>query len=160
MKKIILSTVIIFILIITACAATKKTTKPKGTTYAKIERTACFGRCPNYSIEVYSNGLVRYTGRMFADPSGTYEKNIGATKAQKLLKKFDTYRVDTCSEVYENRIPDLPGLIIHVTYKGKEKEIHNASFGPDFLDLLAKDMDAVSTPKEEGWKKTADYKEQ
>lgn len=149
MKKNSLSILLICIIAFAACAGQKKTTNHAGQKnaaidmqYAQMWRSACFGHCPEYKIEVYKDGLVRYTGIRFVTDSGIYEKNIGTEKAAELLGLFVTYRVDTCKENYENIIPDLPGLGYTLRYNGKQKNIRNASFGPTFLAFIAKQWDS------------------
>ncbi|MBS1772284.1 MAG: hypothetical protein JST82_05450 [Bacteroidetes bacterium] len=145
MKKIILS--IGFLLLSISLFA-----KAPVITYVKMDRTACFGHCPTYTVEVYSNGLVRYTGVQFTDVSGTYEKNIGAAKAKQLLAQFSKYRVDTCKNLYESNIADLPGMHFEFKIDGKDKTISNANFGPKFLRELGMKVDAETNPLN-GWKK-------
>lgn len=157
MNKII---TVVLALLMFSCNSTGKTKTKTNTGYVKMERTLCYGTCPNYVIEIYSTGLVRYTGRKFAEPTGVFEKNIGTAKTSKLLKQFDKYRVDTCKASYDNMIQDVPGIIYTFKYRGKEKTIYNAHFGPSFLKMLADETDKLSTPKEKGWKKKADYKEE
>ncbi len=164
MKLRFLSMGLLMAIVLTACAQQKKTgDKAKMTDYSyiKMERTNCFGTCPNYFIEIYKDGLVRYTGRRFAKPDGTYEKNVGAETAGKILKEAAGYRVDTCKDAYDMLITDVPGIHIDVQYGSEEKHIRNANFGPDFLKRIALEMDASFKPAEDnttGWKKTAEYK--
>ncbi|OSZ78428.1 hypothetical protein CAP35_09300 [Chitinophagaceae bacterium IBVUCB1] len=154
MKKYISVIISVILITLTACAQ-KKSTKTSAISYLKMERTACFGRCPAYMVEVYKNGLVRYTGRQFTEYTGVYEYNIGSKKAQDLFKQFAEKRVDTCKEYYEAYIADLPGLNYGFTINGKQKEIMNAPFGPKYLQLLSGEVDKVSTPGV-GWKKVGD----
>ena len=51
------------------------------------------------------------------------------------------YRADTCSDLYESRIADLPGLFYTLTINGKQKQIHNANFGPEYLTTLSDEFD-------------------
>jgi len=153
MKKYI--SVIAAILVVAFSACAKKASKTPSVTYVKMERTACFGRCPAYMVEIYKNGLIRYTGRQFTEYTGVYESNIGSKEATKLLKKFADNRVDTCREVYDNNIPDLPGLYFGFKINGKDKTIANASFGPKYFGTLSNEVDKYAKPGI-GWKKVSD----
>lgn len=159
-------------LVFTACAQQKKTATDNktsttaksskviaGVSYIKMQRTACFGRCPSYQVEIFRNGIVRYTGRQFTEYTGVYEREIEPKQAQQLMKEFTTYRVDTCKDVYDNMIADLPGLIYDFTISGKEKQIANAHFGPKYLEAMGKKIDAVAKPGI-GWKKVGDLPNQ
>src|SRR5688572_29957955 len=46
-------------------------------------RSACFGKCPTYTIEVFETGMLRYTGKSFVDYEGVYEKNLSREEAVK-----------------------------------------------------------------------------
>ncbi|XZF15139.1 DUF6438 domain-containing protein [Chitinophagaceae bacterium MMS25-I14] len=150
MKKNIISTIF---LLMTAIAANAQ----KVPEYVRMGRTACFGRCPIYSVEIYKNGLVRYSGQMFTQHQGVYEKKITKTKAAQLLKQFSSYRPDTCSAIYEKRIPDLPGMFLVFNYgdKQNEKKIINADSGPFFLKSIGRTLDSLGGVNK-SWKKVAD----
>lgn len=168
--------ILFFALVLTACAQQKKTTAGStqnatpaagktattkvsktapSISYMSMERTACFGKCPTYTVEVYNTGLVRYTSRMFTEYEGVYEKNVGATHAQSLLSQFSQNRIDTCSERYDSYIQDLPGIIYVFKYGKTTKKIMNAEFGPDYLQKLSKQVDELAKV-DNTWKKIAD----
>ncbi len=77
-------------------------------------------------------------------------------KAMEMINQFYTYRVDTCKDVYDNRIQDVPGIVFTIQYKDTIKTIRNANFGPRFLPLLAKDMDAIGKKADDTWVKAED----
>jgi hypothetical protein len=146
-----------FLCTFSSASAKQKKSKTKTTgkeiLSIKLRHGACFGHCPIYSITVDKNGLVTYTGERFIQDSGTYEKNKGAKAAQKLFAKFNAYHVDTCSDSYHNRIPDLAGLYFDITYSTGVKRIYNAHFGPAFLKgELTEAMDNIGRV-DATWKK-------
>jgi hypothetical protein len=134
-------------------APTKKTVGK--TTYVKMQRTPCFGRCPYYTLEFYDNGLVRYTGLGDTEYMGAYEKQMEAKKIKDVLKQFDAYRVDTCQKEYEALITDVPGLNYWVSRGEDQNTIRYANFGPAFLEVLGNQMDNTAKP-DKTWKKVAD----
>jgi hypothetical protein len=149
MKKNILFLTLMVIVVFTACAGQKKTRKAPvkssklDVTYAKMYRTSCFGRCPNYFVEVYKTGLVRYTGMRFVQDSGLYEKNIGAAKAQQVLNRFNEYRIDTLKNEYPLLVSDLPGINYTFRYGNVTKKVMNSHYGPWFMKDLAKEVDEL-----------------
>ncbi len=140
-----------FLIMFSACSQTKifahknKKTKLGNSkihlSYLKMHRSGCFGRCPTYSIEVFENGLVRFTGIRFIADTGIFEKNFTSTKVQELLTSFEKYRVDTLKPAYENRIVDLPGIEYLFTINNKQTHVNNAHFGPSYLRTLARNVD-------------------
>ena len=172
MKKNILGITALLVIVLTACAQQKKNTannttagktavstkQAKQLNYVGMERTACFGRCPAYLIELYPDGLVRYTSRNFTEYEGIYEKNVGEAKTQEIITDFKNYRVDTCKDKYEAYVQDLPGIIYKFRYGNIEKRIGNAEFGPDFLKTMANKIDKIGLP-DNTWKKVGDVKQ-
>lgn len=159
MKKNIFIIIPILIISLLACAQSKKTTavKKKGINveYVQMRRTACFGKCPIYNIELYKNGRLTYRGVKFVQDTGMFEKNIGTEAAAKILDEFAAYRVDTCSESYQSLLADLPGVYYNFVIDGNDTKIGNANFGPYFLKEMAKKMDTLAAFDHKGWKRVA-----
>lgn len=145
---------IFFLLVLTPVSFAKvvKGKKHNEITSVSIHRTACFGHCPDYEVKVENTGLVTYTGHMFVQDSGTFQKKVKAADVKNIFNLCLNYKVDTCQDVYNNIVPDLPGLYMVVTYTGKTKKITNASFGPGFLREIANSIDAVGRV-DSTWKK-------
>ncbi|MCB0699441.1 MAG: hypothetical protein KDC11_06305 [Chitinophagaceae bacterium] len=161
------------ILVFTACAQQKKTTAaPKAKAEATqkadeqtitsivMDRTACFGRCPAYRIEVKADGTATYTSRSDTKYEGVYTKKFSEKAAAALFKQFVDQKVDTCQDKYENKIADLPGMIFEIYYSDMQepKRIMNAHFGPNYLKTLGKEVDAFSKVDDK-WTKVSDSKE-
>ena len=176
MSKTFLAFVVAFACLFGACAQTKKTagksaetespgntapstksvsTKPESReiTAVAMRRGACFGRCPEYTITINSDGLVHYSSFRNATPEGDFEKNLG-NRARKLLKEFMTFRADTCKDRYEPKMADLPGLDYTLTINGEKKRIYNAHFGPTFLISLSNEIDGLGRV-DSTWKKVS-----
>lgn len=173
MKKNLLGISLLLAIALTACAQQKKaTTKATGATTTtkatatnistaaghitslSMTRGGCFGKCPSYTVDLYSDGRVVYTSKMFTEYEGTYEKNVGADKVNALFKEFEKNRADTCGK-YDNMIPDLPPLNYDIKFEHKEVAIRHANFGPKFLVNLSKKVDELAKV-DKTWKKTAD----
>lgn len=158
-KNIIAVLLLVTAIAFTACAQTRKTGKKNGKqpaiTYVSIERTGCFGRCPSYIVEVMPTGLVRYTGKMFAEYQGVYEKQMPVAQVNELYAEVAKYRVDTCKDMYDVMIPDLPGMHMDITYNSVRKHIQNAGFGPAFLKGLALQVDELAKV-DNTWKRIGD----
>lgn len=131
----------------------KSNSSTNGPTYESvmIRRTTCFGRCPDYSIEIRKDGLVRYTGYRFTELTGIYERQMDVAKVQALLSECRQYRIDTCQAEYRVLASDLPGLNYTLQLSSGEKEIRHAHFGPKFLISIARHIDEELKP-DASWK--------
>lgn len=156
MKKITLIAITL-VIGLAACAKHRHAKKQKQggkIISVTMQHTACFGSCPVYKLELNRDGTLIYTGIRFTEDSGVYFKNIGRDKTAEMLGKFSEFRIDTCKDEYDNRIPDLPGLIYTIKYKDRTKKIMNAHYGPPILAQLRVMMDQLVDKKlDESWKK-------
>jgi hypothetical protein len=120
-----------------------------GTVYAQkksinkvsMHRTACFGKCPTYSLEINKNGNVTYTSIRFTKFEGIYTKKFSIDKVKNIFLQINLLKLDTCQNEYEQIIADLPGLNFNIDYTNAKKQIVNAHFGPKFLKRLAMNID-------------------
>src|SRR6185436_18117635 len=53
-----------------------------------LERTVCFGACPNYKLTIFSDGRVSYEGIRFVKKMGKATGRISRTKLHKLIMAF------------------------------------------------------------------------
>lgn len=164
MKKIslvILSLILTFTAISKQNKHKKKQPQTGGIISVSMRRTTCFGRCPDYNIEINKDGIVTYTAIRFTPDTGIFTHSIGKSRAKEILDQFTAYKVDTCKDLYENRIPDLPGIKYEIKYADKTKKISCANWGPYFLKELADSVDAAGRKTDNnGWKKTGMPKNQ
>ncbi len=156
MKNVLL---VIIALLLVSPAMAKRAKKKKNVVdqiaSVEVHHGTCFGRCPDYALKVDRNGLLTYTGFRFVDDTGVYQKNINKAVANKLLDEYSNYRIDTCQELYENRIPDLPQLYYTITFNKKAvKKIYCANWGPKYLTTMADKMDKIGKKTDSvGWKR-------
>lgn len=158
MKK---SALIVIAILVAFGAFAKQKKKKKKKQTSNIEsvemyRTGCFGRCPTYIISINKDGIARYTAVRFCEDTGVFEKNIGVAKATELFDMVNLYKVDTCPDVYENRIPDLPTINLTVNYTGKIKKIGGVTYGPQYFGGISRFMEENGKKTDNtGWKKVA-----
>lgn len=82
-----------------------------------MHRTACFGKCPTYSLDINKNGSVTYTSVRFTKFEGIYTKKFPIDKVKNIFLQINLLKLDTCKNEYEQMIADLPGLnlsLIHI----------------------------------------------
>jgi hypothetical protein len=155
MKKIIFLALVTITMapLISWAIRVKKKVKSSPIVSVTMQRTACFGKCPEYSINMDNKGNVTYTGIRNAPIMGVYKKNIGYPATMNILYSLNQNQVDTCSKIYWPRIQDLPGIMYTITYKDSSKRILGAEAGPEFLRETAEVMDKLGKPTDKTWKK-------
>ena len=131
----------------------------QGVIAAKMRFGACYGRCPEYSVEINRDGTITYTGIRFTADTGTFTKKADAAETGRILDMFETDRVDTCANRYRLRIPDVSVMHFYITYNDSVKTIMNATFGPAYLQVLCSEMNAIGKKTDnDGWKRMPDDK--
>jgi hypothetical protein len=118
-----------------------------------LERTACFGSCPVYSIVVGAAGDVTYDGKAHVRQLGTASAKIPREQVDSLLSElerggyFDFASRYTASQPACGRyVTDSPTVLSSVTLNGKIKRIeHDYGCGavPGSLIVLERRIDEV-----------------
>lgn len=89
-------------------------------------RTACFGTCPSYTLEIFANKKVVFNGLAHTTPMGKQIFTISTTELNTLKKKFEQLSIDGYANFYPLNEPvpqDIPSVIISSNINGKEKRI-------------------------------------
>ena len=125
--------------ILLSCGLTKKTNTSEIELIISLQRTACFGTCPIYKIEIFSDGSGIYTGTRFV-------KNIGATKfslskpqLNLILTQAKAIDFINMKEEYSEPISDLPTTFIQI----KDKKIRDYTGAPKTLKNLENLIDQL-----------------
>ena len=118
----------------------------------RLQRTACFGRCPIYTLSLYKGGTAIYKGEKWVEKEGLYKGRVSESNLNNIIskaKKVGFYEMDN---QYDNEyVTDLPSTI--TTLKGESgfKMVANRYEGPELLYELEKLIDEVADSIE--WEK-------
>ncbi len=115
----------------------------------EISKSACFGRCPVYTMVVYSNGTISYDGKDNTEKRGLYSKQISDNQLKELKKFLETAKLEQFQDGYKSLVPDLPTVTI--TYYGGEyeKRIVGKDGRPEIVIELEERLDAIANAG--GW---------
>jgi len=90
-----------------------------------LERTACFGACPIYTVTIFEDGTVRYNGERFVDVTGEQTSEIEPETVARMVEAFENAGYFDWDEAYdEMTITDAPSVITSVTRDGETHRIH------------------------------------
>ncbi|MCO6488606.1 MAG: hypothetical protein J5I98_09330 [Phaeodactylibacter sp.] len=117
---------------------------------ASLKRTACYGRCPVYEVQFYSNGQAIYQGERNVPLHGIYLAFVSDSTINLILEKAYDIGFFGLSDFYpENGEPiaDLPQSTTYLNDGRQEKTIVNNHLAPvgllsfeRFLDELAREV--------------------
>jgi hypothetical protein len=98
---------------------------PLASVRIKLERTACFGTCPVYSVELRGDGAVVYQGYNFVAVCGRQKYRIPPADVAKLVetaRQMDFWSLD---RQYRSRVTDNPTQFVSLTIGGQTKVVED-----------------------------------
>ena len=110
-----------------------------------LERTACFGSCPMYKLEIFADGRVVYDGKDFVKRKGKAQGRISKAAVQQLVREFNRINYLRLDNEYISEGPncpeswtDMPSAVTSLSWKGREKTIrhYHGCRGARVLDQL------------------------
>lgn len=111
---------------------------------ARIQRTACFGRCPIYVLTVYEDGTVIYEAERFVPEEGTFKAKVSTDLYQKLLRRAEEASFFEMQSKYDSEsVTDLPTTITTLRKDDEVKRIENRYQGPEELNRVEKYFDEL-----------------
>ncbi|MCS6935754.1 MAG: DUF6438 domain-containing protein [Chitinophagales bacterium] len=91
-----------------------------GNLLVTFKRTACFGKCPTYDVNIYANGLLTYHGIRFTELEGNYYATLSKSELEDIQRRFKDAGFEKFEVSYPppgEAPPDLPSCVI--VYGGK-----------------------------------------
>jgi len=112
-----------------------------------LERTACHGFCPVYTVTIQGDGTVVYEGHDFVKTKGTVEITMPKEKIKQLLEEFESIDYFNLNDKYTERtITDAPSVITSITVDRRTKTIehyHGDFSTPEELTRLEDRIDEI-----------------
>lgn len=105
-----------------------------------LERTECFGSCPNYTVVVDGNGHVKYSGRSWVREKGEHEATISKDEARTLVQRFVRAGFFSLNDSYEQAVTDCATTYLSVKIGDRVKRIENY-WAHDPTDLSPEQFD-------------------
>lgn len=92
---------------------------PAGTpVVAQLDRGACFGKCPVYSVAVYQDGTVIYQGDTHVNVTGRRSRMLAKADLERLVQTFESRGFAGMDASYEKSSEEDPPTI-SLTFRGK-----------------------------------------
>lgn len=109
-----------------------------------LERTVCFGACPDYLVTIHGDGTVEYEGRNFVAVQGIQTAHISDESVKRLVDEFYRAGFFSLQDRYEQSVTDLPSQTTSITIDGKTKTVYRYGFEPQRLAELEDRIDEVA----------------
>src|SRR5262245_1552930 len=132
-----------------ACASAppEPAAQPNGTIEITLERTVCFGMCPEYKVTLREDGTVTYAGRQFVRVAGEHTWKIDPAAVRALAAEMEKAGFFDMQDTYRAMITDHPTTYTSLTIGGRSKKIMDYVAGPPKLKEIETRIDVVSGAK-------------
>ena len=132
---------------ITGCISSLSNAHDTKDVVITLERTACFGTCPVYSLTIQGNGTVIYEGKDFVEVKGKAEITITQDQIDELISEFEKVDYFSLKDSYmERTITDAPTVSTSISINGKTKTVehyHGDFSAPEKLTELEDKIDEI-----------------
>jgi hypothetical protein len=139
-----------------AAAARAQATAVQDDVVIKLERTACFGECPVYTVTIDARGNVEYNGTRFVRVEGRQTDRIPLSRVVAILETADRigffglrdqYRFIQNPNGTSTVVTDLPSAFVTITRGGRSKRVEDYFGAPEGLTQLEREIDEAARTK-------------
>ncbi len=128
----------LFLLLTLSCGVSKNRSEQKTKEVNKeliisLERTPCYGTCPIYKMEVFSDGSAFFHGERFVDKIGDFQFTVSKKTIDYILKRAEEIGFFEMEDIYTGNITDLPKTITFIKSEKGEKKIIDYYNAPKIL---------------------------
>lgn len=114
-----------------------------------LERTACFGSCPVYSLRIDSSGTISYEGKEYVATRGSETSTITVDQFQSLIQDFVRVRFSDLHDEYRvgpsgTFRTDQPTALIALNENGEKKTITDYDYAPPELRDLERRIERIA----------------
>jgi len=133
----------IVLLLSAGCARGAQTT-PAEPLEITLQRTGCFGTCPDYTVTVNGDGTVVYTGRYFVKTPGQHTWTIEPAAARALAREMEAAGFFELRDEYTSPMTDNPTTFTTLRIGSRTKKVKDYVTGPPKLKDIEARIDEVS----------------
>lgn len=120
-------------LVLVAISASAQPSNPKGKIPSDLkitlERTMCYGTCPDYTLTITADLKVVFKGGHYTKRKGSVRSTIAKASLLELIKEFERVDLSSFADDYsqgpvcEGFVTDMPSEIISIRMDGKTNKV-------------------------------------
>lgn len=101
------------------------TPKTKDDFEIRLERTACYGWCPIYTVVVHGDGTVDYTGTKYVGLVGEAHTKVSRDIVEDLVDRLQDLEFWQMRDRYDDLASDIPSAVVSLRIGDRSKEVVN-----------------------------------
>lgn len=121
--------------------------RPDSKVTITLQRSACFGKCPAYSVAISTDGII-FDGYDYVEAYGRHTGKVNADEARKLAKKFIDADFYSMNADYSGQVTDAPSCTLSIDIDGQKKVVRDYAGRqagiPEVIQNLEVEVDAVA----------------
>lgn len=107
----------------------------------EIETTSCYGTCPVYTLQIYTDGFVKLEGKEHLDKIGAFKSSLSTEQLNTLKELFEKSSFFDLKNSYTSSFTDLPTKYITYHKGDTTKQIMAYDDIPKSLQLVIQNME-------------------
>lgn len=111
--------------------------------FFSLKRTPCLGTCPVFTLEVYSDGFVKYTGKNYVELIGDYSGMLSQEQLADVEVLFNNADFYAFNAEYNDGRLDIPATIIEYSSPEGDKKVEARTEIPKNFRLLASELEKL-----------------
>ena len=109
-----------------------------------VERTACYGTCPQYIISIYDHGKITYHGKRFVDRIGFFVSSISSNIIDDIKILIDQSDFFSLDSMYLAPMTDVPSVITTISLNKQKHTIVDEFKAPLKLKKIYYLVDSIA----------------
>lgn len=89
----------------------------------RLERTACYGTCPSYTVEVDGDGSVLYDGKSHVVVTGAHRAHVSKDDVEQLVQAFQKADYFSLRDSYVYGVTDNATYTTSISFDGHTKSV-------------------------------------
>jgi hypothetical protein len=109
----------------------------------RLDRTSCFGSCPDYAVSISGDGTVQYEGRLFVAIPGHHTAHVSAQAVTALIDRFRVANFLSALPEYEAPIEDIPTQTLTLRINGQTQSGKDHAGAEEGLPLAIQNLESA-----------------
>jgi len=111
--------------------------------FFSMQRTACYGTCPQYTVSVYHHGKITYNGKLFVDKIGCFSSFISDHEVTTIKLVLDEIDFFSLEKEYISSMTDIPSVVTEIYLDGKRHKVIDRLEAPKSLRTCYLVIDSI-----------------
>lgn len=120
----------------------------KGELLVEMSKSACFGKCPVFTLKIFDNGRVEYHGVIHTDKLGVYSRQLDENSFYQIVRHLEATKLEQYEDFYSSGATDFPMTSITHYQRDSSKTVKGDFERPEPVRILEKQYETLANEGE------------